>query len=120
MPLGRHLILECHGCNSEELKDEVFLEKTMIDAAVTAKAEVLHSYFHKFDKGEGVTGVVALAESHISIHTWPEHGYMAVDVFMCGDCNPYDSFEYIINTMLVPDYNADCMDRGVEYGDVYK
>lgn len=120
MPLGRHVILECHWCDEMSLKDEGFLERLMTDAALAAKAEVLHSYFHKFDRGEGVTGVVALAESHISVHTWPEHGYMAVDVFMCGDCNPYDSFEYIINTMNISEYTLDCIDRGVEYGDAYK
>lgn len=120
MPLGRHVILECHWCDSESLKDEQFLEKMMVESALHARAEVLHAYFHKFDRGGGVTGVVALAESHISIHTWPEHRYMAVDIFMCGDCNPYDSFDYIITNMNINEYTIDCIDRGVEYGDAYK
>lgn len=120
MPLGRHVILECHGCSSADLKDEAFLERMMTESALYAKAEVLHSYFHKFDRGEGVTGVVALAESHISVHTWPEHEYMAVDVFMCGECNPYDSFEFLIQNMRIDSYTIDCIERGVEYGDTYK
>ncbi len=120
MPLGRHVILECHGCSEEDLKDQDFLSSVLTAAAEYANAEVLHKYFHKFDRGEGVTGVIALAESHISVHTWPEHEYMAVDVFMCGDCNPYDSFEYIINNMKIDAYTIDCIERGVEYGDEYK
>ena len=115
MPLGRHVILECHGCDEEQLKDESLLQRVMEDGAVYARAAVLHSYFHKFDQGEGVTGVVALAESHISVHTWPEHHYMAVDIFMCGDCNPYDTFEYIINNMIVGEYSIDCINRGTDY-----
>lgn len=120
MPLGRHVILECHGCHETDLKNEEFLEKILSDAAVYARAEILHTYFHKFDRGGGVTGVIALAESHISVHTWPEYEYMAVDVFMCGECNPYDTFEYIINNMKIDSYSIDCIERGVEYGDLYK
>lgn len=120
MSLGRHLILECHGCYVSDLKNQNFLENILKEAALYAKAEVLHSYFHKFDRGEGVTGVIALAESHISVHTWPEHEYMAVDVFMCGECNPYDSFDYLISNMKIDSYNIDCIDRGIEYEDKYK
>ena len=56
--------------------------------APAAGARVLGARFHPFGPGQGVTGVLLLAESHISIHTWPEHGYAAVDVFMCGDAQP--------------------------------
>jgi len=119
VPLGRHVILECHGCDEEELKQELFLQKIMEDGAVFAKAQVLHSYFHKFEHGGGVTGVVALAESHISIHTWPEHSYMAIDVFMCGDCNPYDTVDYILNNMAVGEYSIECIDRGVDYQNLH-
>ena len=120
MPLGRHVILECHGCSEADLKNESFLEQVLSEGARYARAEILHTYFHKFDRGEGVTGVVALAESHISVHTWPEHEYMAIDVFMCGDCNPYDTFEYVISNMKIDSYTIDCIERGVEYGDEYK
>lgn len=119
MALGRHVILECHGCSEDDLKDQDLLSNILTAAAEYANAEVLHKYFHKFDRGEGVTGVIALAESHISVHTWPEHAYMAVDVFMCGECNPYDSFEYIINNMDIDSYTIDCIDRGVEYVDLH-
>jgi S-adenosylmethionine decarboxylase len=115
MSLGRHLILECHGCDSISLKDQDYLERIMVESAEMAGAEVLHSYFHKFDQGEGITGVVALAESHISIHTWPEYRYMAIDVFMCGECDPHDSFNYIITNMDIESYNINCIERGVEY-----
>ena len=88
MALGNHLIIECHGCDSELLKDCFKVEEILKQSALTANATILHSYFHKFDQGEGVTGIIALAESHISVHTWPEHFYMAIDIFMCGDSNP--------------------------------
>jgi len=115
VPLGRHVILECHECSEEDLKNQSFLEKVLSDGARHAKAEILHTYFHKFDRGEGVTGVIALAESHISIHTWPEHKYMAIDVFMCGDCDPFDTLEYVVNNMKIGNYTVNCIHRGVEY-----
>lgn len=119
MPLGRHVILECHECDKEQLKDQDFLQRILEEGAEFARAQVLHSYFHKFDQGEGVTGVVALAESHISIHTWPEHHYTAIDIFMCGDCNPYDTVDYILNHMIIGEYSIDCIDRGVNYQNLH-
>ena len=95
MALGTHLIVECYGCDAEILKDTKRLETLLADAANAAGATMLNSYFHKFDQGEGVTGFVALAESHLSIHTWPECNYMALDVFMCGNCDPQRSVNYI-------------------------
>ncbi len=61
------------------------------EAAVTAGATILHSHFHHFSPNGGVSGVVVLAESHISIHTWPERGFAAIDIFMCGACDPHDA-----------------------------
>ncbi|MCX7912347.1 MAG: adenosylmethionine decarboxylase [Dehalococcoidales bacterium] len=81
--LGRHILLELHDCNKEVLNDPVFLRRVMLDAAVSAGAEILGDSFHHFSP-QGVSGVVIIAESHLSIHTWPEYGYAAVDVFTCG------------------------------------
>ncbi len=82
--LGKHLILELYGCASETLNHKEIIESVMVDAAVKAGAEVIHPYFHQFSP-HGISGMVIIAESHLSIHTWPEYGYAAVDVFVCGD-----------------------------------
>jgi S-adenosylmethionine decarboxylase len=79
--LGSHYIGELFG--AKNVNDRVFVENTLKECAAAAGATVLNSQFHHFDSG-GVTGVVILAESHISLHSWPEHGYAAVDIFMCG------------------------------------
>jgi S-adenosylmethionine decarboxylase len=82
--VGKHCILELYGCESTRLNDEAFLRDTITTAAKRAGATLLNLITHRFEP-QGVTGLALLAESHISIHTWPESGYAAVDVFTCGD-----------------------------------
>lgn len=94
---GRHYILDLFGCNPNLLMETETLESICIESAKVSGATVLHSYFHHFGEGYGVTGVVALSESHISIHTWPETQYAALDIFMCGECDPKDAVDYLIN-----------------------
>ncbi len=84
---GTHLLLDLWGASN-------LTEPDAIDAALRAAAEaagatILHGHFHHFSPNGGVSGVLVLAESHISIHTWPERSFAAVDIFMCGACNPY-------------------------------
>jgi S-adenosylmethionine decarboxylase len=82
--VGKHCILELYDCDSARLDDEAFLRDAITSAAKRAGATLLNLITHRFEP-QGVTGLALLAESHISIHTWPESGYAAVDVFTCGD-----------------------------------
>lgn len=82
---GRHLLIECFGDHAA--LDAEALEGLMRRAAQAGGATVLDCHMHGFGGAHGVTGVVLLAQSHITVHTWPERGYAAFDVFMCGDCD---------------------------------
>lgn len=84
---GTHLLVDLWG--ADRLDQPELIDTTLRAAAIAAGATILHSHFHHFSPNGGVSGVVVLAESHISIHTWPERGYAALDIFMCGTCNPY-------------------------------
>ena len=86
---GMHLLVDLWGATN--LDDSGLIDRVLRAAAFKAGATILHSHFHTFTPNGGVSGVVVLAESHISIHTWPERGYAAVDIFMCGACNPHDA-----------------------------
>ena len=82
--IGRHCILELYQCDQAKLNDEAFIRTTITSSAKIAGATLINLVTHSF-KPQGVTGLALLAESHISIHTWPEIGYAAIDVFTCGD-----------------------------------
>lgn len=81
--LGKHLLLELKDCDRDALNNLSFLKSTMLQAARECGAKVLGESFHTFEP-QGVSGVVAIAESHLFIHTWPEFGYAAADIFTCG------------------------------------
>lgn len=91
---GRHLLVEYTGCDPSALDDVAAIEALMRDAAIAAHTKIVASVFRPFEP-MGVTGVVVVEESHLSIHTWPEHGYAAVDFFTCGDANPELAHEVI-------------------------
>ena len=80
---GNHLLLELYGCNREKLNDELYLRCQLNSAAKLANASVLNIVSNKFEPC-GVTAIALLAESHLSIHTWPESQYSAIDIFTCG------------------------------------
>ena len=84
---GEHLLVEFWGARN--LGNVEVIRDALESSAVAAGATVLHSYYHRFGDGGGVSGVSVLAESHITIHTWPERGFAAIDIFMCGDCEPH-------------------------------
>lgn len=93
--LGRHILVEYYNCDKEILKDHKLIEEMMIDAATKANATVVQSVFHLFNPW-GVSGAVVISESHLTIHTWPEFGYAAVDLFTCGDTvNPWIAFDHL-------------------------
>ncbi|OJY76862.1 MAG: S-adenosylmethionine decarboxylase proenzyme [Rhodospirillales bacterium 70-18] len=84
---GMHLLVDLWGAG--RLDDPQHIDAALREAALIAGATILHSHFHHFTPNGGVSGVVVLAESHISIHTWPERDFAAVDIFMCGACDPH-------------------------------
>lgn len=83
---GTHLLIDCW--QASHLDDLAHIETALRDAVDVSGATLLHIHLHHFTPNNGVSGVAVLAESHISIHTWPERGYAALDVFMCGDTQP--------------------------------
>ncbi|HIP93936.1 MAG TPA: adenosylmethionine decarboxylase [Leucothrix sp.] len=83
---GTHIIVDCWGAS--RLNDLNHIEQALQDAVDIAGATLLHIHLHHFTPNGGVSGVAVLAESHISIHTWPERNYAALDIFMCGDTQP--------------------------------
>ncbi|MBF0394153.1 MAG: adenosylmethionine decarboxylase [Alphaproteobacteria bacterium] len=90
---GIHLLIDLWGASDLDRLDVV--ESALRGGAEAAGATILHSHMHHFSPNGGVSGVLVLAESHISIHTWPERGYAALDVFMCGDCDPYKTIPFL-------------------------
>lgn len=116
--LGRHVLAEIYGCSSEILNDIHQVEKIMVKAALAAGAEIREVAFHKFSP-QGVSGVVVISESHLAIHTWPELGYAAVDVFTCGDSvDPWVSCNYIKQEFVAQRMEAKEVQRGVFDHDV--
>ena len=104
--MGRHVIADLHDVSAEVLGSIDFWKEILIDGAKKSGATVLSDHFHHFGEGYGITGVIVLAESHISIHTWPEKNYAAIDVFMCGTCDPEIAVDHItsrINTLVKKD-----------------
>jgi S-adenosylmethionine decarboxylase len=82
--LGQQIVAEFYECDSEVLNDPRRIEEIMCDAALAAGATIVSKVFHTFSP-HGVSGAVIIAESHLAIHTWPEYGYAAVDLFTCGN-----------------------------------
>jgi S-adenosylmethionine decarboxylase len=90
---GTHLLLDLWGAAG--LDDRSKIETALREASAAAGATLLHIHLHSFTDSGGISGVAVLAESHISIHTWPERDFAAIDIFMCGNCDPYRSVEVL-------------------------
>ncbi len=111
-PVGAHLIAELSGCNFDDLNDEKKIKEAMLNAAAAAKFIVLDVLIKKFDP-QGVTALLLLSESHFSVHTWPELGYAAVDMFTCSKTSdPYEAFKVLANYLKPKKYTTKEMTRG--------
>jgi S-adenosylmethionine decarboxylase len=97
--LGMHVLADLSDIDPARLRDEALIERILKDAAREAGATVLGAHFHRFGGAGGVTGVVLLAESHITIHTWPEYGIAALDAFMCGRADARRAIDSIARTL---------------------
>ena len=97
--LGHQLMVEYYGCSAARLNDRDHIRDAMVAAAKATGATVVGDMFHEFNP-HGISGVVVIAESHLAIHTWPEYGYAAVDLFTCGnEIDPYLGFDRLRNAL---------------------
>ena len=111
--IGRHCILELYQCDNAKLNDEAFVRTTITSSAKIAGATLINLVTHSF-KPQGVTGLALLAESHISIHTWPEIGYAAIDVFTCGDhAMPEKACKFLSNNFAAKHFSYKNIEREI-------
>ena len=108
--MGDHYLLNLFGCSFSLLDDERYLIDLLENAAVASGATVVQTISKKFEP-QGVTVICLLSESHISIHTWPEEGKAAVDVYTCGDCNPKIGCDIIVHQLCATDHTLDYIKR---------
>ncbi len=111
--LGRHILAEFYSCEKEILNDVEKIKKIMVEASNVIKATVVNQSFHKFEP-HGVSGVVVIAESHLSIHTWPEYNFASVDVYTCGNkIDPWIAYEYLNKELNAGGSNVLEVKRGI-------
>lgn len=111
--LGKHLIVELYDCDFDLINDVSQVEKILVEAVAISKATIVQPVFHQFSP-HGVSGVVVIAESHFTIHTWPEYGYCALDIFTCGELIDSDaSLEYLKQAFKAGSLSVMEIKRGV-------
>lgn len=111
--LGKHLIIELFQCDSTLLNDVKTLEHHLLAAVQLSGATAIQPFFHQFSP-HGITGVVVVAESHFALHTWPEYGYCAVDIFTCGDTvNGHVALDYLKENLGAANASVMEIKRGV-------
>lgn len=108
---GRHLLAEYYACEKAILNDAVQLEQLLVLAAQAAGATVVQTVFHRFSP-QGISGVVVVQESHLSIHTWPEHGYAAVDFYTCGKIEHLKAHEMLCKGLGAKRHEMMLIERG--------
>ncbi|GAB6100899.1 adenosylmethionine decarboxylase [Thermococcus atlanticus] len=115
--IGFHYVVEAAGCDEEILQDADRIRRIFLEAAKAGSMEVKASYFFKFSP-TGVSGMVIVAESHISIHTWPEKRYAAIDVYTCGEtADPEKAVDYILDAIKAEYAHVSEIKRGIEEDD---
>ncbi len=117
--LGYHYIVEASGCNPSILGDPIRLRRILLTAAKIGKMEVRTTHFYKFSP-KGVSGMIVVTGSHISIHTWPENQYAAIDVYICGTRSyPEKAIEYVLEALEATYAHITEIERGIKDNDVY-
>ena len=111
--LGVQILVDMYDCDSAVLDDEGAVEAYMVEAARRCGATIVNKCFHRFSP-HGVSGVVVIAESHLAIHTWPEHGYAAVDLFTCGaTLRPEECFAFLTEAFRSRRHTTKTIARGL-------
>lgn len=111
--LGKHAIAEFYECNVDLLDNVKKIEELLVNSAIECGATIVEKCFHRFNP-YGVSGVVIIAESHISIHTWPEYQYAAVDLFTCGNnCDTEKAYNYLVKALEAKKSSYNELQRGL-------
>ena len=111
--LGDHLLIELYDCDTNTINDVIKIEELLLEAVKISGATTLNSIFHKFSP-HGVSGVVVISESHFSIHTWPEYGYCALDIFTCGnEIKSHLALEYLKKELRAGNISVTEVKRGI-------
>lgn len=111
-PHGVHVLADLRDADAARLADAQFIEAAARRAAELAGATVLRVDVHPFGPGQGVAGVVLLAESHLTFHTWPEHRFAAIDAFMCGTCRPRVAVDHLVQALGAGSVEVRAVERG--------
>lgn len=110
---GRHIIVELSDCEPGILGDLNQVKQILVQAALEANAQIMEVAFHKFSP-QGISGVVVIAESHLSVHTWPECGYAAIDIYTCGETtDPWSACTYIQDGFKAQKISSSVIERGI-------
>lgn len=109
--LGKHYILELYDCPADLLSDPTFIAEQMNAAAIKMEASIVNSNFHHFNP-YGVSGVIIIKESHLTIHTWPEYGYAAIDIFTCGKIYMEKGIDYLSKNLKAKSSAVKKLGRG--------
>lgn len=110
--LGRHLIIELFQCDRTILNDPTTLEHHLLEAVKLSGATIIQPFFHQFSP-HGISGIVVVAESHFSVHTWPEYGYCALDIFTCGEIDGHEALKHLKDKLKAANASAMEIKRGV-------
>ena len=111
-PLGKHWIIELYGCEASLLCDPLEMERALQNAALAMGATIVQSNFHHFAP-LGVSGVVVIQESHLTIHTWPEHAYAAIDIFTCGNMDTQAGVQLLYEHLKAKRKDIRLIERGI-------